>query len=304
MSEAERNDQAADELATVERWLKRQGYPSEYQTARELRAAGLRAEQGLYYESRDATGAVKAREIDVLARSEQYAFPGVFVRLIAECKYGWPGWLILTATSSEALGPVWAPWPAAAAAGEAVTRWLQDTAEWGRSAAWTTFMKIPDRFGFGLAQVETKAKSKTAGGASDDSDTPAAPAKSAYEAIQQVTSAALQLVAEHEGELAFLFPLLVVDGPLFQLGFREDGEQLLEPVESQRILWRGSSASPVVVDVVRRRALKAYACEAAPAVDAVQGILTSAARVAQARASDGQGVDGPGVRNPSGNPKI
>ena len=285
MTEAETDEQAARELATVEKWLERQGYPLEYETAREFRAAGLRAEQGLYYESREATGAVKAREIDVLARSERYAIPGVYVAVIAECKRGWPGWVVLTTSSSEALGPVWAPWPASEAAGEEVFRRLQNDREWGQYQGWWDYMKVPDRFGFGLVQVETKSRSKPGSAALEEMETLAASPKAAYEAIQQVTSAALHLVAAHEGELALLFPVLVTDGPLFQLGFRADGSRLLESVNRQRILWRGSSGAPVAVDVVRRPALKGYAAEAAEAVNAVHGILKSAA---QARGLDGQ----------------
>ena len=93
--------------ATIEKWLERQGYPLEYETARQFGAAGFRVQQGIYYDPATAPSdrptaesSGKPREIDVLAglRNEP---EGVTLSLIAECKHVQAGWVVLTTTAGD-----------------------------------------------------------------------------------------------------------------------------------------------------------------------------------------------------------
>ena len=66
-------------------WLREGGYPLEFETARQLRGAGLAVEQG-----RHCTDPItqKSREVDVVARLMDPMSHGVRVYQVAECKGG------------------------------------------------------------------------------------------------------------------------------------------------------------------------------------------------------------------------
>jgi hypothetical protein len=239
--------------ATVETWLEKQGYPLEYETARRLRAVGLIADQGFYYESIDA-GITKVREIDVVAHFEQET-SGVFVGLVAECKYVQAGWVVLTSTSPIAASIRWTALAASTKAKQVVGLKVVEATAW--NAHVPEFLHMPERYGVGVAQVTTQRGQPDL----------------AYEAITQAAGAALHFLHLHRDDLAVVWPFVVADGPLFQLGFTDDGKRLLESVLGQRVIWRGSSTEPLFVDIVSSEYFETYARRAAQGMREVKGAL-------------------------------
>src|SRR4051794_38670734 len=84
------------EIEAVRDWLRGEGYPLEYEKAREMARVGYRPWQGRYYQDPE-TGAF--REVDVQATEpESSASPWRPVQVVAECKQNTKPWLVLTET--------------------------------------------------------------------------------------------------------------------------------------------------------------------------------------------------------------
>jgi hypothetical protein len=243
------------DLIKIQAWLDKQGYPVEYETARCLRAEGFQADQGMCYETEDE-GVTKLREIDIVARLER-TWPGVSVALVAECKHVTaPAWVILTSTSPTVASIRWTSLVATPDAKQVIGRAVESI---GRNYKHplTELLAVPDRYGVGVKQ------------AAAGKDAP-------YEAINQAISAAFHLVRQHGADSAVSWPIVVADGPLYQLGFNQDGTQLLERVQWKRVLWRGLSLEPVSLDIVGRADLADYAKVVHSGLYEVQGTLHNA----------------------------
>jgi hypothetical protein len=238
------SEQSPEEtLERVRAFLKREGYPLEYEAARTLSRAGFNTEQGLtYIDSED--GKSVTREIDVVAwlhESVRARFRAL-VGLIVECKAAREPWLVLTRHDDDA--------------GWLEPRSLVMSDRFGKvfdaSSLHAPAWKVQPRHGFGLVQVKR-------GNERRDKD----PAYVALVSVVKATDGYLsRLHARKQSAYgAVLIPVLVTAGPLFQLGLREDGTEVLEPVVWQRLLWNGSTvrAASTVVDVVTRNHLPQYA---------------------------------------------
>lgn len=218
--------------AKIHNWLKEQGYPLEYATARAARRAGFGVFQSITYLV-DGGDTAKAREVDVVARypSEE---DDHFVGLVVECKTGEKPWLVLTVDAGAT---------ARVQSDALIHANVKDELRVPACTGWT----VPARRGFGLVQALRKL---------NEADT-------AYQALAGVVSAARGVAADRgadEVSPALLVPVVVVSGALYQLGYGEDGTELLEPVEWTRIMWHRADRSPqpTLVDIVRQRHLDPY----------------------------------------------
>jgi len=54
------------------------------------------------------------------------------------------------------------------------------------------------------------------------------------------------------------WPVVVVRGPLFHLGYDEQGDEILEPVQWQRVSWAGHVSGPTMIDIVRENHLEPF----------------------------------------------
>lgn len=224
------------EIDAVRDWLGREGYPLEYETAREMARVGYRPWQGRYYKDPD-TG--DPREIDVQATEpDSITSPWRPVRVVAECKQNSKPWLVLTEVVEL---------PAGYGGNFLLTKDVPKellVSSKDRDASFV--LTPPERHGYMVVQ------------AISGPDTP-------FAALQAVTKAAQDSIAELSGgQSAICIPVIVVGGSLYQLGFEDDGREILEPVLWQRVVWHGTRpvhrerSQAVQVDVVTRAHLPAY----------------------------------------------
>ncbi len=228
----------------VRSWLHGQGYPLEFAAARILRSEGLQVFQGQTYEEGD-----RVRETDVVARVPDTR---AHCELVVECKSSPHPWIALTATASPArtIREAWL------ISGGDVQGWLDS-----EPTRWT--YNVPDPYGFSLVQAFRK---------SGDAD-------SGYAALSAAVDAAIgmrerfSVASRPEG--VFL-PVFVIDAPLFRFGVLADGEEELQRVPLQRMLWNGSAKRKqmTVVDVVTLDQLPVYASGMAAHLDALAKHLT------------------------------
>ncbi len=234
-TETDRRGETAEEK--VRDWLRIQGYPLEYETARVLRAVGFRTIQGWSYRAEDEAGMVKAREIDVLAsldgsvpgdaehKSERARFT-----VAVECKHMTAPWVVLTTEHP----PEWTP---------VMSQWMESLLRDANVSAVEAF-PLPPAVGF---SVKTTAGKDVA-----------------HESLMQATNAAS--AAAFRGPYGapppeWAMPLLVVRGDLFTLGYDARGREALAEVPWCRLVWHGADAIsfPTVVDVDTRAHLRVYA---------------------------------------------
>lgn len=236
-----------DPQKNVENWLEKQGYPYEYEVARTLAQAGFRTWQGMHYRDTESTEQ-RTREIDVVAMEWPHDKEGpkrAAVELVVEVKFTKAAWLVMT--TSLAVGP------------PSLHRLLlmTDKASAPLKGLMETppvpnLLQLPERHGFSVVQ--------TAEGG--DKSRGVDPAYAALNTVVKAANARVGEVGKHG--VAVAFPVIVVAGPVFQLGYDTKGNRILNPVLWQRIRWQGSSVvdHPVLVDVVQIEHLPTWATKA------------------------------------------
>lgn len=243
-----------DPVAKVEGWLKKQGYPLEYQVARTFQTAGFRTWQGIHYRDPEATER-RTREIDVVASEwPEGTTPRSSVEFVVEVKHSHEPWLVLTtdiAGKPEDVGAWLLMTPAADAP---ITGLL-------RTPPVPEFLVMPPRHGFNVVQtVEDQTRPNPA-----------------YVALTNVVKAASarRNVWMKSVRPAIYLPIIVVGGSLIQLGYDASGERILNPVLWQRLRWTGSSVvdHPVTVDIVTRDHLPIWAGNARKGTQAISELL-------------------------------
>ena len=212
---------------TVREWLAKQGYPLEYEAARELRRAGFRTLQGWSYRDEQA-GDIKARELDVMAFMDgavpdDHPDQRARVTLAVECKHATGPWVVLTSRHP----PDWTP---------LATQWMESLLrQAGVSVA--DLLPLPSATGFSVSMANPKGEGV------------------AREAVTQATNGARAVIERgpyggSPPELAV--PVVVVRGALFTLGYDDAGGEHLDAVPWIRMVWHGSPNldAPTLVDVV------------------------------------------------------
>lgn len=234
------------EIDAVREWLRGEGYPLEYETAREMARVGYRPWQGRYYRDPETAD---YREVDVQAVEPDSGGAHPTVWILAECKHNTKPWLVLTHRAAL---------PAGYGANFAVVAGLDReilTHAAGTAAGY--LVNPPARFGYSVVQ------------AISGPDVP-------FAALQTITKAAWARVHQNPHSAGIALPFIVVDGSLYQLGFEDDGSEVLEPVLWQRVVWHGSwrpeeesETRGVQVDVVTRGHLPVYLRELRAATQAL-----------------------------------
>jgi hypothetical protein len=215
----------------VRRWVHEQGYELEHEARRHLLSAGFTpAWLGLTYRSPNTE---KFREVDVVARCALTSPVGMYA--VVECKRSTKAWVVrMSYRKAEQFK--WSP-----IASPGVARAVQDN--W---AILQMAFPLEPSIGFDVVQAHASPKEMNP----------------AYSALSQVVDAAAGLLdsTSFMHDPKFLYPILVVDTPLYRLGYSDEGAEELEAVEWQRVVWSGSSMGvPIAIDVVRRSAFEAHA---------------------------------------------
>jgi hypothetical protein len=258
-----------DELISrVRNWLGSEGYPLEFRVANLFRAARLPAAQGRHVQD-PKTNSI--REVDVVAQLDLRR-DGLFFRayFVVECKWSHDKPWVVFGGGNPGMGP-------SACINQTISSKLGQAVMWVLAGdpdiAKLGMFRIPEFSGFGGRKAFTKGGDHF------------------YSALQGVVSAAVAMASLYDdrpnstNELpdtgAVVFPLVVVDGELFQASYNVGRDDLdIEPAPSVRVHWRGAEAYRRIstVDVVRADSLGEFV--AARRVD-MEVLLDRAAVVLQ-----------------------
>ena len=202
-----------------------------------------------------ATGMV--REIDVLA-APRSSSSLVDVRLVVECKRtDRTPWVVLTSESLHGPEDVIAATVSTTSAREFLTSRARSA-----SSGVPEFLSISARHGFSVVQAHRKP----------DDDKPEQP----FKAMSQAVSAAVARVGSEGAGWRVAWPVVVIDGPLFEVTATQSGDEIAA-TDSARVMWHGAFASqPVILDIVRKPALHEYAHRAYAGLRSVQSDLETA----------------------------
>jgi hypothetical protein len=201
----------------VAEWLRTEGYPLEMQVAAAFRKSGFQTIQSEFYDDPD-TG--KPREVDVHASMQrEIAATLVRVSFSVECKVSRDKPWVLFSTGDALLAePATVAQRAATPLGQ---RFLYGLA-WQKAMQRLPLFALPARPSYGLAQAF--------GGADR-----------AYEAVMSAAKAAAVSVREganSHGLCEIVFPVVVLDGRLFEAFLAEDGSARTLETASGTLIWR------------------------------------------------------------------
>lgn len=219
------SEKAEDLNSGLAKWLKEQGYPLEMTVARAFRKVGFHIIQSEYYDDPE-TG--KHREIDVSSSIQKRMnnFLGR-VGFCVECKLAKDKpWIIFTSLEIQLADPARIVQRVASSLGHVL---LNRVCEHEDIQDLPMFC-IPQRPGYGLTQAFT-----------DNEDIP-------YSAVMAAAKAAFAQ-AKSADEAAFmkpvceiLFPVVVIDGKLFECYLDSSGEVITGEICTGTLVWR----SPVI----------------------------------------------------------
>tara|TARA_R110002167_G_scaffold46190_1_gene138071 strand:- start:397 stop:1296 length:900 start_codon:yes stop_codon:yes gene_type:complete len=240
-------------------WLETEGFPTEFRTTMAFRAAGFHARQGVHYRA-DGT----PREIDVVAdRTLREDELWVRCKFVVECKWASKPWVIFTDKYSRIAPAACVSQTMGSNAGSALLWLTAGSSEVQKLKMFAT----PGMPGFGGRQAFSRG---------DDQF---------YKAMAGVTTAASTLAASYDehrkpGEApkhaVCVFPVVVVEGALFQAFYNPDGgEMKVEPTNHVRCHWKGSPTWKwhATVDIVTLEGLPKYLSELGPDVDKLLSMM-------------------------------
>lgn len=210
-------------------WLNVQGYPLEMRIASSLQKNGFRVVQSEYF-SDPETG--DSRELDVVA-FKQKEINGVLFRmsLLIECKRSTDKpWILFTSDKTGLANPARVAQRAANSLGR---NYLLEVCQQEEVQRLSIF-SLPERPAYGVTQAFTTGKDVC------------------YSAVTSVSKAALATIAELDGRkekmkyikniCSILFPVVVVEGKLFEAFLDKDVDVVVKDIETGTLLWR----NPVV----------------------------------------------------------
>jgi hypothetical protein len=237
-----------DLKSKVAKWLAQEGYPTEFQTAAVFRQHHFRVFQGYHVRENESE---TPREIDVLAMADapHEEHPRIRCEFVVECKWSRDKPWVVFASRSGKLGP-------AACIAQTISSSLGSAILWNlaheRNCQSMALFHTPDVPGFGGRQAFSKGNDLF------------------YSSVSSVTSACTHLVSRYDRERrrgvmpewgVVAFPIVVIDGELFQASFNEDsGEMEINPADSVRCHWRGARSWNLhaTIDFVRLAALNGF----------------------------------------------
>ena len=219
-------EKAEDLNSKLAKWLKEQGYPLEMTVARAFTKVGFYIIQSEYYDDPE-TG--KPREIDVSASIQKSMdkFMGR-VGFCVECKLAKDKpWIIFTSLERQLADPARIVQRVASSLGHVLLNRVHKRED----IQDLPMFRIPERAGYGLTQAF----------AAERQDVP-------YSAVMSAAKAAFAQ-AKRADEAAFmkpvcevLFPVVVIDGKLFECYLDSGGEVITGEICTGTLVWR----SPVI----------------------------------------------------------
>lgn len=194
-------------------WLEKTGFPLEMEAAAAFKGAGFDVRQSFtFLDPREAKG----REIDVLAQDPDW-FGVIEISFVIECKASPNPWVILT--SDDALSNynrLFAFSIMSEAARSALAKRITGLGKLEQ------YIKRPSRGGYGFRQAFGKE--------SDQAYT------ATISALTACTSVCKNRESSSIPRIAFAFPVIVIDAPLFECSLGSDGKLHLIKVEQSEFL--------------------------------------------------------------------
>lgn len=220
-------------------WLRKTGFPLEMETASALRAAGFDIRQSFSYSDPQSD---KGREIDVLAVDHDIV--GLIdISFVFECKSSKNPWIVLTSEDAlENYNRLHSFAITSEAAKKSLTRRLNN-----QFGALKPYICRPSQGGYGLKQA--------LGGNND----------TAYSAAIGVLKASSGVAGVNRESqipyLSFVFPVIVVDSPLFECSLKSDGDLELKEVEESEFLFSAHIPHHVgtCIKIIKKERLKDFA---------------------------------------------
>lgn len=211
---------------TVEEWIQTQGYPLEFYVANSFRNAGFSIIQSLHVQDVDGNGS-KPREIDVAATMQTPASPiPISISHVVECKYTKSKpWVVFTSQGNSMDPSVYVKQCIAASWGPKL---LEIVAHDPDIKQLGIFSGV-ERSGFNVRQAHTNP---------GDLDM-------CYSSLQSVVTGAEGL-SQYYTQLdtaqacaAVIFPVIVIDGSLFECYFSEFKNNLvIQEINYAQVHWR------------------------------------------------------------------
>lgn len=229
-------------------WLKTTGFPLEMEAASAFRTAGFDVRQSAIFPDPQSD---KGREIDVLAQDPD--FIGVVeISFVIECKSSSKPWVVFT--SDDALSG----YNRLSAFGIISSAARNALAERIGEPLWERYISRPERGGYGFRQALGKE--------SDPAYTAAIGAMKACHGIAQ------DRVASSIPRLAFAFPIIVIDSPLYECSRKHDGELKLVEVSNSEFLFSAHIPDSIgcCIKVVTREYLPEFAKWAKVLADSIR----------------------------------
>ena len=247
--------ESGDLRTQVKSWLEHQGYPLEMEVASVFLNAGFATSQSVFYaDPQEGT----PREIDVVATQiRAFKQSTLSVTFMVECKRSVDRpWVALSTHALQPDARRTLMWRVASEYGaEFLVRASRRSDV--RELALLAGARRP---AYGLTEALKERK--------DSAD-------ASYTAVMSVAKAAHSRAAEmrrllhgDDASSAIVFPVVVVDGPLFEFRLQPSGERELDPVDRATLFWRhpGVGGPLTVIDIVTRSGLSAFVEDASAAV--------------------------------------
>ena len=238
----------------VREWLATEGYPLELEVARAFRKAGFRAHHAMMYDDEITN---KKREIDVVA-TKHFGQDGRWIRVVVviECK-----------NNSEKPWVCFSDTELTLNENQRIRQRL--TGGFGRTLL-DGVNALTSLFNMGLFQIPTQcASSMTTAFANENKDY-------AFSSTASVIAASKAIAKRfHKSQIAaIVFPVIIVDGHLFQSHLSEAGEMELVQVDEAILLWKNqTSGHPnTIINVINRRILEKFVSRCQETADALFGI--------------------------------
>lgn len=261
----------------ITEWLGTQGYPLEMQVARSFRDARFQVVQSEFYMDPVSD---ESREIDVVAyRSGGLQGRSLEVTVPVECKRSKnKPWIVFTDATIRIDDSMRVSHRDANGLGR---KFLQALAQ-DRALSDIGLFGLPREIGYSITQAFTERRDR------------------AYEALMGVTSAARGLASslKDTGTTAVYFPVLVLEGRLFEASLNRDNTVDTREVDRSVVVWRRAHGpTPFrIVDVVNPRGLEKFIDLAEVTSDALFGEETVLAEAvgrphARKRRIISQGID-------------
>jgi hypothetical protein len=240
----------------VREWLNTEGYPLELEVARAFRKAGFRAHHAMMYDDENTN---TKREIDVVA-TKQFGQDGRWIRVViaAECKYNAKKPWVCFSDTEHTLNE-----------NQRIRQRI--TGGFGGMLL-DKVSTLTSLFNKGLFQIPMQcASSMTAAFKSSQENK-----DYAYSSATSVMAASKAIAKRfHKSPIAaIVFPVIVVDGFLFQSHLTETGEMELNQVYEAVLLWKNQATEHpnAIINVINSTILQQFVTRCQETADAIFSI--------------------------------